>query len=482
MNMDVFNEIEKKYNLLDKNIYGYNFWTYSRFRIAWLFEQNRKHLGNAHAGKKTTFSNRLQNEVKRFKNILSRGKIPDKCCDLLVLNHSRRVLVDDLYECIYTDEIVENYPNTVVLEENYQGIHYQPTRTFQKKLIYTDYVELKSFWYCVFQQRFFPKKFSNIKDQIRNEIKEPLEELNLICKTNVSVESIVTEMLYGYFMYQVERHYYKKILDKLKPKAVLEVVSYSRRCMVVNELAKEMDIPTIELQHGTAGKEHGAYNYPEGSKVKQFPDYIFLFSKYWNNEGTRFPVPYENRKAVGYPYLEKMAEKYSFHRNTTRNKRNILFLSSGPIGDKLSKIAVELTKKLDMNTYHIIYKLHPGEYAVWREIYPELMNSSVEVIDNNCTNLYELYSLSDIQISGYNSTTVFEGLYFELETYILDYCVSKEIADLCERGIAAYFRTAEELAEKIQNTKKDDMESGIAFWEKNGLHNILRELEIIAKK
>lgn len=56
----------------------------------------------------------------QFKNIVSRGKIPNIKCDLLVLNHPRRVFVNGVYECIYTDDIAEKLSNVVVLEETYQ--------------------------------------------------------------------------------------------------------------------------------------------------------------------------------------------------------------------------------------------------------------------------------------------------------------------------------------------------------------------------
>lgn len=478
MNMTLFNEIEKKYNLLNANIEGYYFWNYARFRVAWYYEQNQRNLGKPHSEKKETFNNRLKMKWAQFKNIVSRGKIPNIKCDLLVLNHPRRVFVNGVYECIYTDDIAEKLSNVVVLEETYQKIHYQPVKT--KNLVYTDIVEVKSFWYCVLQKNFFPVRFRRIQSEIFQIIRKPLEELNLIYNTNVSVERFVDEITYGFFMYKVEHNYYKKIISRLKPRAIMEVVSYSRRCMVVNEIAEEMDIPTVELQHGTMGEEHGAYNFPEGYKIKQFPKYVFLFSEYWINKAS-IPISQENRKIVGFPYLEKMAAKYRNFTDRNSTKKNILFLSSGPIGDKLAEVALGLADILDDNNYHIIFKLHPGEYAVWREHYPALQNSSVEVIDNNRINLYELFTVSDFQVSGYSTTTVFEGLYFGLQTFILNSYVSKEIASLCDCGLANYFNTASELAKQIQNNKDVETLRKVDLWEKDSLQKVLNELGRIMK-
>lgn len=105
----------------------------------------------------------------------------------------------------------------------------------------------------------------------------------------------------------------------------MEVVSYSRRCMVVNEIAEEMDIPTVELQHGTMGEEHGAYNFPEGYKIKQFPKYVFLFSEYWINKAS-IPISQENRKIVGFPYLEKWLQNIGILLAETVQRKIFFFI------------------------------------------------------------------------------------------------------------------------------------------------------------
>ena len=250
--------------------------------------------------------------------------------------------------------------------------------------------------------------------------------------------------------------------------------------MVVNEIADEMGIPTIELQHGTMGEEHTAYNYPENWRVKQFPKYLFLFSEYWKYKSS-FPIREENRIVVGFPYLERMKKKFTKSRKN-KDHKNILFLSSGPIGYRLVKIAIELQKTLDMENYHIIYKLHPGEYETWRERYPELPRTAIEVIDNNKTNLYELFSISDIQVSGFGSTVVFEGLSFSLQTYVLDYYASKELSELCINGNAVFFETAEDLAQKITGHENTLSVRSKKFWAENSIQNMLSELDDIMNR
>ena len=98
-------------------------------------------------------------------------------------------------------------------------------------------------------------------------------------------------------------NYYLKLLDKVKPKIIIEVVSYSFNNLLINEVAKKYKIPTIELQHGTIGRYHIAYNFKKQIYLPTFPDYIFLFGEYWKNN-TRFPISNGKLKVTGFPYFE----------------------------------------------------------------------------------------------------------------------------------------------------------------------------------
>ena len=475
MNLNVFNEIEEKYNLNELNINGYYYWNYLRKEVFVSCAKKKNNLGNAHSNRKINLVQKIRNVKGKIVNILFGKKMKEEDCSILVLNHPRRVLVDDLYECIYTDEIVDNLTQTVVLEEAYQDKHYKPART--KNIFYTDILDIYIYIYSSFYRFFKSKRFKNIKEIMVESIREPIADLNRLYEINIESKQFENSLIYGYCSYIAEKRYFNRIITKLNPKIILEVVSYGRKSMVINEIAFEKGIPTVELQHGTIGKAHISYNYPSGKKIKQFPEYIFLFSDYWKSKA-KFPIKEEKRIAVGYPFLDRMSgKKWELH--TGDNKIKILFLSSGPIGSMLANVAVELSERLNMDEYSIIYKLHPGEYAIWKEKYKNLITKKITVIDNNRTNLYELFATSNIQVSGYDSTTVFEGLYFELPTFILDYCVSEEINELCEIGIANYFNTAAELYESIKNINKKKMTNKICLWKQNGLKNVIEEIDKI---
>ena len=93
-----------------------------------------------------------------------------------------------------------------------------------------------------------------------------------------------------------------------------------------------------------------------------------------------------------------------------------------------------------------MYKLHPGEYDRWREAYPWLVDADIKVIDSSEPPLYELFARSSVQV-GVASTAIYEGLTFDLETYIYDcqgWAVTKPlVAD----GAATLVASADELAD-----------------------------------
>lgn len=461
MDWDVFLSIERKYGLTEANIEGYYFWNFARFKIGWQCEKEINSLQEGHSIAKERYKDKILIWVNKVKNFPRYFIGTSEQNDILIICHPRRVLIDGYYECIYTEQVSREFSNITVIEGDYQGKHYKPIQT--KHIIYTDPVDALSFLKCVYVTKILPKRFQMIKNKIMQYIEMPVKELNDFFSIHLKIDQWAMEMTYGFFSYEVERWYYKRILDQKKPKIVVEVVSYSRGCMIVNELAKERGIVTVEMQHGTIGKQHGAYNYPAGSKIRQFPDYVFVFSDYWKNKA-RFPISSDKIVATGYPFLERMNEKYASIREKERSAKNILFLSSGPIGDRLGKIAYELSKKLSTSEYHIIYKLHPGEYAVWREKYTYFIGCNIEVIDSNRHNLYELFAKSDIQISGYNTTAIFEGLFYNLPTYVLNYDLSDELQELCDAGYISRFSGTQDLLELIQNSKKENIEIRNKLW------------------
>lgn len=472
MNLDAFLEIENKYGLLEERLDGFAYWIYFRHVLHNELEASKA----GHGGGERIQVPGWQHFKERLGTLWYAAgfhKIPSGKHDILIFNHERRRWMNGYYECAYTDLIAAEYESSLVVERPYQQKHFRPVKT--KNLVYTDYIEAKATLYYYWQQIFASKEVKKVKEMIGQKISGPIEEICKIYGLVYSADSILDKMACGYFIYKIKKKELRKVLQKVNPKVILEVVGYHMDCMIVNELALEYGIPTIELQHGTAGREHTAYNYFKECRIDQFPQYFFAFSRFWT-EAARFPIPKEKIRVTGFPYLEKYALPVK-RKNQKAKPAVIIFISQSVIGQLLSDIAIKLNQLIDKTQYEIIYKLHPGEYEGWQERYHGLAESGIKVIDNNHTDLYELFAISTYQIGAFGSTATFEGLLFDLKTYIRREEAAPELGLLCKKGIARFFDRAEDLYELIQADEEGD--KTMAFWKENALEAMKQEINAV---
>lgn len=476
MELDSFLEIEHKYGLIQDRIDGFAYWTYFRHGIAGEIMKKLDSGGDLYVYPVRSVWQQTLARIGTVKYALMCGRLPKGKHDVLILNAERRVWARDYYECIYTDKIASEYPDSVVLERPYFQKHFTPVET--KNLVYTDSIEIKTMvhWYAC--QFFHKKQVAQIRKALCDKIRSPIEEVGRVYGVKCDLERILDQMVCGYYVYQMKRKEFDKILRRLNPKVILEVVGYNIDCMIINELASKKGIPTVELQHGATGRSHPAYNYYPNTRVEQFPQYFFAFSRFWIDMA-RYPLTPDRLKEIGFPHLCEAAEKAK-RKTAKKFPYQIIFISQPKIGERMSEIAVELNELIESESYKIVYKLHPGEYERWRERYVKLASSGIEVIDNSRADLYDLFAASTYQIGGYGSTATFEGLEFDLRTYIMREGAYPAVTALCEKGIARFFDSAQDLYQMIVSDS-GSLEQRNNFWKENALENMKREIDLILK-
>ena len=474
MDLTAFLELEHKYGLVEECLDGFAYWTFFRRDLAVEIMRKVDNGGEVYV---YPLRSKIQHVIARLGTIkyaLLFGKLPKGRRDILILNGERRKWIDNHYECLYTDRIVLKYPSSVVLERPYFQGHLRPVET--KELVYTDSIEIKTMVYWYSRQLLRKKQIAQIREKLRSKIQKPIAEICKAYGVEYNIDQILDKMVCGYYVYKVKRKEYSRVLDRVDPRIILEVVGYNMDCMIVNELALMRHIPTVELQHGATGKAHIAYNYYPGEQVKQFPQYFFAFSKFWIDSAD-YPLTGDRLKEIGFPFLEEKARDIK-RRIGKRIPHQIIFISQPKIGEQLSEIAVGLNEMIDTDQYRIVFKLHPGEYESWRARYAKLAASDIEVSDSNYVDLYELFAASMCQIGGYSSTALYEGLEFNLKTYILRESAYPEIAFLCEKGMASFFDSVEDLYHLIISDSKGT-KAEVSFWKENALENMKREIDSI---
>lgn len=469
MNIEAFLEIEKKYSLYTKQCKGVYYWNYARMSV-WNYKLCLvgNNLQETHEEKKYTFVQKMKKAAGLLNKFIFRGHVPRQV-DILFLPHERRTKAE-VYKCIYTDDIAASYPDSFMLDRPYEHGHFSPESDVAR--MYIDYILIWGNSLRNIHKGLKMPLYTFFYNEIKKELIQPLTEMVRTYDLDIKVQEIigfVVDMALGsYFEYGM----YEKLLDKLHPRLIVETVYYSTHNMMINEIAKKKNIPTVELQHGTMHSEHAAYQFASGiGPIPQLPDKIFLFSDFWRRY-IHLPIEEKNLISTGFPYFEEQKKKYNGKREHGTVK-NILFVSQGTIGLELSKLAVEISGLLPREQYHIIYKLHPAEYGVWRQKYKWLENCDIEVIDSSARNIYEFFSLCDIQVGVY-STALYEGLGFGLLTLIYHIGHANTMQELVDEGYAEFFADSEQLAGLIVNGSRQ--KDNTSFWKENAFENIRCEI------
>ncbi|WP_321290261.1 hypothetical protein [uncultured Sunxiuqinia sp.] len=324
--------------------------------------------------------------------------IKSKQKDYLILNHPRRKLNSGIYEDVYIDPLLPHLNDNYVVLEGYVNLnkdHYRPIQT--ENLYYLDILQLPS--------RLISSL--SVSAELSHADKIRIMEVETLINTNWNIQISTFEKKISKFIkrWNFVLPKIERLILKINPKKVLNVVSYSFINQAFTFCAHKNSIPVIEFQHGTVGKYHIAYNYSfnEGIDIKTFPDIFLAWGKNWVKDA-RLPIPINNIEPVGFPYYELFFKKDDF----TRNPKQVTVIS------QYRKDIALLTKDIAcaLPDYEIIFKAHPAEYLDASIKYPFLTNmQNVRIVADDKTHLYNLFRQSSFVV-GVHSTALLEALAF----------------------------------------------------------------------
>lgn len=438
--------IEEELDLFELTIDGLPIWERVRFGILRTVQERDRGI-RVHGTVARSLMARARGLVQWIKGALHQNPYVVGERDLVFIGHPRRKQeADGLWWDIYCDPIHEACGYDYVhLESPYMLGHRQPPKT--ECVSYLDVIH-----YSYVIQRSIGYNEPELPEHVLERLQ--IAEAMIESRYDVSVK-VVDQVRRNLQERKAKLWMFERLLDRLRPKVVVIVTSYTNEIMI--EACKTKGITTVELQHGVIYPAHLGYSYRGDRGKRMAPDYMFTFGEFWSKL-VEFPVPDERVLPAGFPYLEVVGKKY---RDMERLRR-IIFISQGLVGEELSRFACEVSMH-DSIDYDVIYKLHPGEYNRWEEEYPWLVGGGVEVVESDDTPLYELLATSEIQI-GVGSTALYEGLYFDLETYVLEGWGWEPLAPMIEQGIVRRVATVGELAEYIggdwggeKGVNKDDL-------------------------
>lgn len=322
-----------------------------------------------------------------------------------------------------------------VLEYRWFGKDY-PKQPFGRRVFHLpDFNDLR----CSCMERGTVAKAAGDIDREVDYVKRRIDAAFGIAMDSLALRSRIEDAV---FQHETYLPWMMQFLTRLGMKLVVTGVHYAISNLILAKAAHNIGVPVAELQHGTIYHSHPAYNLPE--KTDCSPDYLLSWGDYWSQQTRNYP----NLGAIscGYPFLENVFEGLSSNRVPFEHALRILFISQGSLGSQLSNLAVAVRELLPQEVFRIAYKLHPNESRTWKERYPALAKSAIDVIENNARSIYDCFGDSDVTV-GVCSTSIIEGFVWGLKAFIIDNLPGADtMSGFCKDGVAEYVHSADELA------------------------------------
>ncbi|WP_209438251.1 hypothetical protein [Natronococcus sp. JC468] len=453
-----FLELEAELDLFDRRIDGVPFWERARFEIHKEVVRKTTAFGRARS-EPDVRRGRLRQLSGLARNLVVRNPYLSPSSEIAVFGHARRKrLADGYWWDIYTDPILEALElDAVSLEKPRNYAHHTPAKTDDLR-----YLDLVKYGGNLRRKLAPPEVLTATNERELASVEAAFEDA-FDAPIDV-VDRVRTDLVTR----RCRRPLYRRLLERINPELVVVVVGYVRGTAI--DVCRELSIPVVELQHGVISPYHAGYAYPGEGPERTFPDYLFTFGEFWGRS-VELPIPEDRVYPVGYPHLEAEAAAYD-----SGASEGVLFVSQGTIGAELSRLAVELAELIDAE---IVYKLHPGEYDGWRERYPWLVGSDVEVVAD--ADLYALFADAGAQVGVY-STALYEGLYFDLETYLLDCPGVSQLRPLVDEGAATVVGSAPELADRLGSPSSGGVDNVERFFRPGAIDNVADALERVRER
>lgn len=391
--------LEKKYDLLSWEINSVFIWEIIRVKL-YLFLQEKvagdffesNEILKSRTKLKIHFLRLWRNGIRKnpfFSNF--RGNV-------LFFESGRKYRVDDFYVDIYTFFLREQFKKENILFEVFEtNYKFDDVGTKDNRIQHIDFLKIFAKVISSRVKMSFSKNDNALISKIEKGL---LNEFNV----KINLEILIAK---EFKTFKTEKYLYKKLFTFQKTKKIF-FVNYSDYFSLLSA-AKDLNIQTVEIQHGLIIKEALIYNFPNSvqNQMNYFPSKFYVWDGFNYNSGI-LPLSSDNIISNPFNHLEFMKSRYD---NISRDSKTIL-VASQPVHSKEIQNYI-LKNAIRMNDYKFIYKLHPMEFGHFfdSQLAQSLTElSNVEFIRNE-ESIYKLLKSSKY-ILGIYSTSLFEAEMF----------------------------------------------------------------------
>lgn len=336
-----------------------------------------------------------------------------------------RKLWNEKYYDIYMDPLYD------ILDEKFcvcewpdeQGLR----RKYQKEIYSKNYIPMhipiasKTFWNLLLYKLSCRKNPEIENIDILNNIINYISEKYLIDEKNLRAhiyDSIIIFLHIKNFMY--------KFLEKTRPKIVFIRCAYGRFPMAISQACKELNITSVELQHGFINKYSPGYVKAKKTDNKDcIPNYFLAYGEKFADV-VKHGYLFDPKKvySIGFPYLEKVKDSEQQTEQIIKNfqekfKKNILITSDSliHIANYVEAFVQELSGAVSIknNSIGIIFKPHPFD----KKNYDHFNKFENVCVVNKYTSTYDLFKLVYIHTTVFSTSSI-EALSFGVPNIILN--------------------------------------------------------------
>ena len=371
---------------------------------------------------KTLSKNNLRSFISLLKESFLPITLPQNVTICGFSSSESRKLYKDTYYDIYLDPLYAILGDKLAVFEWPETTGYR--RKYDHPVFSKNYVRMhfplwsKTFWDLLSNKLTGRKNFSLKSEKTFKEIIEFISTQAAVDKIKLmkDIHDFIT-------VFVAVKYFLFRMLQKIKPKAVLIRCGYGRFPMALSEACRELNITSIEFQHGIITAYHPAYRRATPTKNKDcVPEYLLTQGEIYTElvrEGNLF----EQNKVIttGYPYLQQILNEENKRtipkQSYSSYAKNILFTSQWILATEIQDFVLKVAKQLkdEKQDIGILFKPHPydkNDYSSMKK------NTHIRLI-NKYEDAYKLFSSVDIHATVY-STSGLEAIAFGTPTIFVD--------------------------------------------------------------
>ena len=270
-------------------------------------------------------------------------------------------------------------------------INFFPPKSFFLYNINVDYLKSRHNHYSPFPfDLYYHIKYKSLKIN-----ESHFKTISSALYETFNIEVNKDELDYDYRHYVIQYKIAQRILSYIRPQKLFATADMQKGFYLA---ARQLGIPSYEIQHGAMDYAYTSYSYPSDLKWGVnvgFADYFVLNGEGWCDTNN---IPVKRKYILG-------NNSFLINKNSISNNGYILVISTAIHSSIIKEFTANVLDKLKTD---VIYKLHPTEYAAkssYLKYFQPYTNIRIAEINSDLTDLLAHSSL----VVLLNSTVYFEA-------------------------------------------------------------------------